>query len=207
MLAGLAEVNPFDIRRAEERTGPGRLSGLAAWSTECAAMTAKPHLTHVALWTHQMDRSIDFYRKYCGLEVVHERSKPGSGRVAWISENNKKPRFVIVLIEKPFTNSAPNAFAHFGFSCGSRADVDALAEDARIEGILAMEPRDAGPIVGYHCVVNDPDGNPVEFSYGQSIDPAFFRKANPAKAHPQRSRPKRTAGSAPRQRPSRGRKR
>ena len=32
-------------------------------------------------------------------------------------------------------------------------------------------PRDAGPIVGYYCIVNDPDGNLVEFSHGQSLGP------------------------------------
>jgi len=29
----------------------------------------------------------------------------------------------------------------------------------------------AGPIVGYFCIVTDPDGNQVEFSYGQPINP------------------------------------
>jgi hypothetical protein len=29
----------------------------------------------------------------------------------------------------------------------------------------------AGPVVGYFCIVSDPDGNQVEFSYGQPIDP------------------------------------
>ena len=33
------------------------------------------------------------------------------------------------------------------------------------------EPVYAGPIVGYFCLLGDPDGNPVEFSYGQPIDP------------------------------------
>jgi len=42
---------------------------------------------------------------------------------------------------------------------------------ARGDGILREGPRDAGPVVGYFCVVEDPDGNWVEFSFGQPINP------------------------------------
>ena len=43
---------------------------------------------------------------------------------------------------------------------------------ARADGLLEVPPHDGGPVVGYYCVVRDPDGNHVEFSYGQPIDPA-----------------------------------
>ncbi len=170
-------------------------------------MATKPHLTHVALWTNDIDRAIEFYRKYCGLKIVHERGERGASRVAWMGEERRHPQFVIVLIERPFERSSPDAFAHFGFSCRSRTDVDALADDARANGCLALEPRDAGPIVGYHCVINDPDGNPVEFSYGQAIDPEFFDTGSPPKGRPKSRRAKPAARPAPRRRPSRGRKR
>jgi hypothetical protein len=50
--------------------------------------------------------------------------------------------------------------------------VDEAAALARDEGVLQVAPHDAGPIVGYYCIVRDPDGNQVEFSFGQPIDPA-----------------------------------
>jgi len=34
-----------------------------------------------------------------------------------------------------------------------------------------LDPVYAGPVVGYFCLVEDPDGNHVEFSYGQPINP------------------------------------
>jgi hypothetical protein len=37
------------------------------------------------------------------------------------------------------------------------------------ESITVEPPQDAGPIVGYFCIVRDPDGNWVEFSHGQSL--------------------------------------
>ena len=140
-------------------------------------MPDKPHLTHVALWSADLDRSVAFYRKHCGLVVVHRRGGADTGRVVWVGESRHRPRFVIVLIERRSTTGPPGSFAHFGFSCATRAEVDRHAHAARSEGILEMEPHDAGPVVGYYCIVRDPDGNSVEFSYGQTIDPGFFRGA------------------------------
>jgi hypothetical protein len=39
------------------------------------------------------------------------------------------------------------------------------------EGLSMQGPPDAGPIVGYYCMLRDPDGNLVEFSHGQPINP------------------------------------
>lgn len=81
-------------------------------------------------------------------------------------------RFVIVLFPAGAGETpGPRSLQHLGFAVGSRAEVDAAAAAARAEGILRIEPTYAGPIVGYFCIVEDPDGNGVEFSYGQPIDP------------------------------------
>jgi len=45
--------------------------------------------------------------------------------------------------------------------------VDALAARARLAGILVEEPTYAGPVVGYFCMIQDPDGNLLEFSCEQ----------------------------------------
>jgi hypothetical protein len=49
--------------------------------------------------------------------------------------------------------------------------VDAAAAAGREDGVLTLDPADGGPIVGYFCLLEDPDGNQVEFSYGQPINP------------------------------------
>ena len=59
----------------------------------------------------------------------------------------------------------------------SREDVDEIGARARKEGILERVPADGGPIVGYFCIVRDPDGNLVEFSFGQSIKPAALPRS------------------------------
>jgi hypothetical protein len=46
-----------------------------------------------------------------------------------------------------------------------------MAEKARVAGYLVWEPRQEPYPVGYYCGVRDPDGNMVEFSYGQPLGP------------------------------------
>jgi hypothetical protein len=48
-------------------------------------------------------------------------------------------------------------------------EVDRLGRLGSDDGIIIEEPKDAGPIVGYFCMVHDPDGNWVEFSFGQGL--------------------------------------
>jgi len=130
----------------------------------------KPTLTHIALGVRDLDRTIAFYRKHCALHVVHERDE--GMRVVWLGEHPTDVHFVIVLFPAPGDDApGPHTLQHLGFAVGSRAEVDAAAEAARAEGILRIEPNYAGPVVGYFCIVEDPDGNSVEFSYGQPIEP------------------------------------
>ena len=75
----------------------------------------------------------------------------------------------------PAETSFPPRLAHFGYDLASRAAVDAIAARAQSEGLLVQGPMDAGPIVGYYCMLRDPDDNLVEFSYGQPINPKHIR--------------------------------
>jgi catechol 2,3-dioxygenase-like lactoylglutathione lyase family enzyme len=130
----------------------------------------KPVLTHIALRVADVDRTIAFYRKHVGLRVVHERNDGGM-RVVWLGEDEPDVDFVLVLLPIGTPTDARGNLLHLGFAVGSREEVDAAAAAARIDGILAVEPVYGGPIVGYFCIVADPDGNQVEFSYGQPINP------------------------------------
>jgi catechol 2,3-dioxygenase-like lactoylglutathione lyase family enzyme len=129
------------------------------------------HLTHVALFVKDTERTIEFYRRFVGLHVVHDRVD-GGVRVVWLSEQSEGPEFVIVAITlSPADAGMPPHMAHFGYDLPSRAAVDEIAARAQAEGLLMQGPADAGPIVGYYCMLRDPDGNLVEFSHGQPINP------------------------------------
>ncbi len=131
----------------------------------------KPTLTHVALAVRDVARTIAFYSRHAQLHVVHDRTDHGI-RVVWLSEVEHDPRFVLVCIEQPDAHAPEkSSMLHLGFALGSREEVDAAAMAARADDVLVSAPVYAGPVVGYFCIVADPDGNQVEFSFGQPIDP------------------------------------
>ena len=130
-----------------------------------------PALTHLALHVRDLEACVAFYRDYCDLTLVHERAA-GSGRVAWLAEAGQERRFVLVLLSGGQGREQDQRdFSHLGFAVGARADVDALAAKADRDGRLMWAARQEPFPVGYYCGVRDPDGNFVEFSYGQPLGP------------------------------------
>ena len=145
----------------------------------------KPVLTHVALGVRSIERTIAFYQKHVRLHIVHDRNDNGM-RVVWLAEREEDPHFVLVLFEvSGEPPPGPTTLQHLGFALSSRAEVDAAADAARADGILTLDPVYAGPVVGYFCMVRDPDGNQVEFSFGQPINPRDLPResASPARGH------------------------
>lgn len=130
-----------------------------------------PVLTHIALHVRDLDPCIAFYQSYAGLHLIHDRSSEGK-RVVWLSEQGKETSFILVLLPGgPGRNQVQEDFSHLGFALENRAAVDAVAGRARVDGILEWEPREEPYPVGYYCGVRDPDGNFIEFSYGQPLGP------------------------------------
>ena len=142
--------------------------------SDSVELSRAARLTHVAIRAPDLDTSLDFYRRYAGLHVVHEREDEGI-RVAWLSDRREDPDLVLVLLAMPHERMRePAATDHFGFDVASRAEVDRIGELAKTEGILKYGPGDAGPIVGYFVMVRDPSGNTCEFSHGQPINPKLL---------------------------------
>ena len=134
--------------------------------------------THLALHVRDLPAMVAFYREYCGLVEVHRRDEraanddQGGGQVVWLAEAGREEEFVFVLLPGgPGRDQPAGDYSHFGFALDSRAAVDAIAEKARAAGVLALEPRQEPWPVGYYCGLKDPDGNLVEFSYGQPLGP------------------------------------
>ncbi|OGI20238.1 MAG: hypothetical protein A3B68_05280 [Candidatus Melainabacteria bacterium RIFCSPHIGHO2_02_FULL_34_12] len=129
----------------------------------------RPKFTHVALLVSDVDEMADFYIKYCGLKVIARRSDPKAGfRNIWLG---KDLNFVIVAFEsekKPI-QSISKPLSHLGFALESTEEVNLIAKVAQDDGILNYGPVYVDADVGYICEVLDPDGNSVEFSYGQKL--------------------------------------
>ena len=124
-------------------------------------------LNHVALMVKDAEKTANFFDRYCGMKVVHMR-KDGDLCVEWIMHPDQKDSFMLVLIES-VADLSPigGTMDHLGFYVESRSDVDEIAAKAKAEGILIEGPQYAGPVVGYYCIVQDPDGNSIEFSCEQ----------------------------------------
>ncbi len=124
-------------------------------------------LTHVALGATDVETSVDFYRRYADMDVVHRRHDDTDTTVVWLSDHTRP--FVIVLIEQSAVSHSLGGFAHLGVACESRAEVDRRCDRARAEGRDVFGPTDSGEPVGYWAIVTDPDGHNLELSHGQEV--------------------------------------
>lgn len=126
--------------------------------------------THVAFVVRDLEKSINFYSYYAGMEVVHRREPdlPDARKVAWLSDHTRP--FALVLVQSDNVTDTPlGNFGHLGVACASQEEIDKKTQIARAQGILRREPIDAGEPVGYYVFFADPDGNTLELSYGQRV--------------------------------------
>jgi catechol 2,3-dioxygenase-like lactoylglutathione lyase family enzyme len=124
--------------------------------------------SHVALPVADLDRSVAFYQRWAGMQVVDLLEDPGTGaRAARLSDLTRP--FAIALVQARHPVEHPLAgLAHLGVGCPSREEVDRLAARARDEGCLRTGPVDSGYPLGYWAFLVDPDGHQLELSYGQN---------------------------------------
>ena len=77
---------------------------------------------------------------------------------------------MLSLLEMPVQMALPMpGVMHLGLDCSTKAQVDKIAADAKKAGILISGPVDSGPDLGYQTYISDPDGNNLEFSFGQKV--------------------------------------
>ena len=128
--------------------------------------------THLAMHVQDLEACVDFYQTYAQMRLTHDRINEGK-RVVWLAEPGKEKEFIVVLIPGgPGRDQISTDYSHLGFALDSKAAVDAIANQARSDGILEWEPRQEPYPVGYYCGIRDPDGNFVEFSFGQPLGPS-----------------------------------
>ena len=134
-------------------------------------------LTHIALHVSDLNPCVKFYQDYAGLIIVKERypvneNGQKSKRIVWLAEKGKAHEFIIVVLPGgPKKSQQDNDFSHLGFAMTTKQAVDDIAEKAKLAGILVWPCKQEPFPVGYYCGIKDPDGNFVEFSYGQPLGP------------------------------------
>ena len=74
-------------------------------------------LTHLALHVVDMGASVDFYQRYCGMRVIHQRDE---GKIQWLAEPGRETEMIFVLMGggTPVVHNEPD-YAHMGFALES----------------------------------------------------------------------------------------
>lgn len=126
--------------------------------------------THVAFMVRDLEKSLAFYRRYAGMDVIHSREPdlPTARKVAWLTDHTRP--FALVLVQADTVTDTPlGHFGHLGIACATREEIDRKTAMAAKEGVLRKAPEDLGDPVGYYVFFSDPDGNTLELSYGQRV--------------------------------------
>ncbi|MEM9042804.1 MAG: VOC family protein [Actinomycetota bacterium] len=161
------------------------MSDIVAPDSSTAASTAPlhslrptaPRWTHVALRVTDIDATIAWYQEFTNLELLVKR-EDDDGYGAWLGHPDAGEfPFVLVLAQFfPETNpfgDAPIAtlspFAHIGIELPTKEAVDEIAAKGEAAGCLGMPARQMPDPIGYICMLRDPDGNNLEFSYDQGV--------------------------------------
>ena len=121
-------------------------------------------LSHIAIWTNELERSRDFYVKYFKGKSNEKYVNPKKGFASYFVTFEGGASLEIMQ-RTDITRESSDVYiglAHFAFSVGSKEKVEAMIEQFRTDGFrITGEPRTTGD--GYYeGAVMDPDGNIVE---------------------------------------------
>jgi len=131
----------------------------------------QPRMTHICVHVENPGECVEFYWRYCRLEVVDDRCVDGEGSI-YLAAAGDGERLVFQFMSGGKTRTLEKTDArHFGFAVESRARVDEIAARGREDGVLFWEPDEYLP-GAYLCTLRGPNGNGVEFSFGHPVPPA-----------------------------------
>jgi lactoylglutathione lyase len=129
--------------------------------------SAQLRIEHIALWTEELERLVDFYSKYFGAMAGSKYVNPAKGYESRFLRFGGDARIEIMRSStlNPVKH-APGAqrmgLTHLAISVGSIECVEALTARLKEDGFDVIDgPRHTGD--GYfESVVLDPDGNRLE---------------------------------------------
>ena len=142
-----------------------------------AARPDRPRWTHVALRVRDIDATIAWYERHTPLELL-DRREDDMGYGAWLGHPDQADKPFILVVAQFFPETDPFAdapqeilapFAHLGIEMTAREEIDRVAADGEAAGCLGYPPTQMPAPIGYICMLRDPDGNMVEYSFDQGV--------------------------------------
>ena len=133
-----------------------------------------PEWHHVLFKVKDADQSIRFYSEYLGMGAVLDQKDGDGKRWVWMrfSENPYAPLLVFVEeTQLKTTAGVAHSLQHFSFRLTDMKPVEEISAKAKAGNCLKEPANYGGHMKGYFCVVSDPDGNLLEFSYQVSPKP------------------------------------
>jgi catechol 2,3-dioxygenase-like lactoylglutathione lyase family enzyme len=129
-------------------------------------------ITHICLHVESIEDCVAFYRDYCKLEVIEDRSVNGDGSI-YMSDKDSSSKLVLQFMSGGVKQKQDGENeSHIGFAVETKEAVEKIASQARLEEILFFEP-DEYVSGGYMCGVRDPNGNCVEFGHCHPVPPTW----------------------------------
>ncbi len=125
------------------------------------------HISHIAIYVHDLERSRCFYEFYFGGMANSKYHNPQTGLQTYFLSFGDGAR--LELMHRPdCTESSSDALSygmtHLAFSTGSREAVDALTARLADDGYPVVSPPRTTGDGYYESVVCDPDGNRIEIT-------------------------------------------
>jgi lactoylglutathione lyase len=125
-------------------------------------------LEHVAVWTHDLERLRAFYERYFGARAgAQYRSATRAGFASYFltfPDGGSRLELMTAPGLAATAGAAAIGYSHVALTVGSRADVEALTQRMRDDGVRVISgPRETGDAY-FEAVVADPDGNEVELA-------------------------------------------
>jgi glyoxylase I family protein len=133
------------------------INGAAA--TKAVAGKHIVRVQHEGIVTRDAEKSKDFYMKVLGLEVLPrpKLSSPGY----WLGTLNRYPQLHIIQSDSPIPGADAPIKPTARHTCFEVEDYDALKAMFVREGIEYIENEQPG--ARFQMLINDPDGNTLEF--------------------------------------------
>lgn len=129
-------------------------------------LRGKMFITHVAIWTNELEKMKKFYVHYFGTLCGERYHNPKKNFTSYFLSFSDGVQLELMTIKglKPqdISQNPVCGIAHFAIRMENRQAVDLLTERFRSDGIVIFsEPRLTGD--GYYesCIL-DPDGNQIE---------------------------------------------